>query len=439
MPAPLSLLIDHVPGQADGSPRAIELGATGQECLLRALSRVPDPRDARGVRHRLPAVLAMASAAVLAGSKSFYAIGQWIAGAGQKTLKTLGARRDPASGRYLGPDEKTVRRVCAMVDGDAVDGALGRWVTRRTALAVAARSRVGRPRRKADRRKADRRSRRAKAAGQRRARKSVRDRHRPVMPGVAVDGKTARGARTKEGKAPHLLAAVTHGGIVLAQRQVAEKSNEITAFIPLLQPLDLTGFVITSDAMQTQRANARFLREDKHAHFLFPVLDNQPTLFARLDALSWAEVPVTARTEDRDRGRHEIRTIQVIDAPQDLSFPHINQVLLVERTTTYQGQTTYQAMLYVTSLTAEHASPADLLAHVRGHWTVEVTHWVRDVTFSEDASRVRTGNAPRVMASFRNLAISLLRLDDVTNNAAALRDNARKDRRALKLLGLSPG
>jgi len=159
----------------------------------------------------------------------------------------------------------------------------------------------------------------------------------------------------------------------------------------------------------------------------------------RLDALSWAEVPVTARTEDRDRGRHEIRTIQVIDAPQDLSFPHINQVLLVERTTTYQGQTTYQAMLYVTSLTAEQASPADLLAHVRGHWTVEVTHWVRDVTFSEDASRVRTGNAPRVMASFRNLAISLLRLDDITNIAAALRDNARKDRRALKLLGLSPG
>ena len=439
MPAPLSLLIDHVPGQADGSPRAIELGATGQECLLRALSRVPDPRDARGVRHRLPAVLAMASAAVLAGSKSFYAIGQWIAGAGQKTLKTLGARRDPASGRYVGPDEKTVRRVCAMVDGDAVDGALGWWVTRRAALAVAARSRVGRPRRKADRRKADRRSRRAKAAGQRRARNSVRDRHRPVMPGVAVDGKTARGARTKEGKAPHLLAAVTHGGVVLAQRQVAEKGNEITAFIPLLQPLDLTGFVITSDAMQTQRANARFLREDKHAHFLFPVLDNQPILFARLDALSWAEVPVTARTEDRDRGRHEIRTIQVLDAPQDLSFPHINQVLLVERTTTYQGQTTYQAMLYVTSLTAEQASPADLLAHVRGHWTVEVTHWVRDVTFSEDASRVRTGTAPRIMASFRNLAISLLRLDDVTNIAAALRDNARKDRRALKLLGLSPG
>ena len=66
------------------------MGPTGQECLLRALSRVPDPRDARGVRHRLPAVMAMSIAAVLAGSRSFYAIGQWIAGAKQKTLKALG-------------------------------------------------------------------------------------------------------------------------------------------------------------------------------------------------------------------------------------------------------------------------------------------------------------------------------------------------------------
>jgi len=339
----------------------------------------------------MPAVMAMAIAAVLAGSTSFYAIRQWIAGAGQKTWKTLGARHDPVRGRYLGPDEKTVRRLCGQVDGDALDGALRRWLHRRVLLAHAARSRAGRKHRKAGRR--------GKAAGQRRRRKSTRGRHIPMMPGVAVDGKTARGARTEDGKAPHLLAALTHRGVVLAQRQIAEKSNEITAFIPLLQPLDLTGFVITSDAMQTQRANARFLREDKDAHFLFPVLDNQPTLFDRLDTLTWADVPITARTEDRDRGRHEIRTIQVLDAPQNLNFPHVKQVLLIERATTQKGKTTYQAMLYITSLTAEQAGPADLLAHVRGHWTVDATHWVRDVTFGEDASRVRTGNAPRVMAS----------------------------------------
>ena len=85
-----------------------------------------------------------------------------------------------------------------------------------------------------------------------------------------------RGARTAQATAPHLLAALTHGGVVLAQRQIADKSNEITAFISLLQQLDLTGFVITGDAMHRQRANAHFLREDKDAHFILPVLDNQP-------------------------------------------------------------------------------------------------------------------------------------------------------------------
>lgn len=430
MPAPLSSLIDRVHGQSGSSSQVVTLGRTGQECLLQALSVVPDPRDGRGVRHGLPAVMAMAVAAVLAGSRSFYAIGQWIAGAGQKTLKTLGARQDPAGGRYLGPDEKTVRRLCAAVDGDALDAALGRWLQRRVLLARAARIRVGSKRAKAGRR--------AKAAGQRRKRKSIRDAHVPLMSGVAVDGKTTRGARTADVKAPHLLAAVTHGGVVLAQRQVSDKSNEITAFIPLLQPLELAGYVITADAMQTQRANARYLREDKGAHFVFPVLDNQPTLFDRLDALAWKDVAITAATEDHDRGRHEIRTIQVTDAPPDLNFPHVAQVFLIERAVTRKGTTTYQAMLYVTSLTAQQAGPADLLAHVRGHWTVEATHWIRDVTYAEDASRVRTGNAPRVMATLRNVAISLLRLDDVTNIAAALRHNARKDRRVLKHLGLPP-
>jgi len=129
--------------------------------------------------------------------------------------------------------------------------------------------------------------------------------------------------------------------------------------------------------MQTQRANARFLRQAKNAHYIFPVLDNQPTLFDRVNALDWKPVPVAARTEDRDRGRHEVRTIQVLPAPEDLNFPHTARVFLIERTVTEQGRTSYQAMLYVTSLSVDQASPADLLAHVRGHWTVEVLHWVR--------------------------------------------------------------
>lgn len=431
VPASLSSLIDHAHGQSGGSPRGTRLGHAGHECILWALSQAPDPRDARGVRYALPAVMAMAMAAVLAGSKSFYAIGQWIAGAKQSTLATLGTRKDPVTGRFVGPDEKTVRRLCALIDGDALDEALGRFMRRRLLLAARARRRVGRKPRKM--------SRRAKAAGQRRARRSTRDTHAPSMAGVAVDGKTVRGAKTDHVKAPHLLAAVTHGsGVVLAQRQIVDKSNEITAFIPLLRPLDLTSVVITADAMQTQRANARFLIQDKDAHFIFPVLDNQPNLCAHLNALPWARVPISARTEDHDRGRHEIRTIQVIDAPADVNFPHVHQVFLIERTVVHKDTTSYQAMIYITSLDAQQASPADLLAHVRAHWRVEVTHWIRDVVYAEDASLVHTGNAPRVMATLRNVSISLPRINNVTNIAAALRHNARKDRRVLKRLGLSP-
>ena len=269
-------------------------------------------------------------------------------------------------------------------------------------------------------------------------RKSARDRYRPPLPQVAVDGKTSRGAKTSGTAAPHLLAALTCTGVVLAQRQTADKSNEITAFVPLLTALDLTDHVVTADAMQTQRGHARWLREQKNAHFVFPVLDNQPTLFDRLDALAWAEVPVTAYSVDDDRGRHELRTIQVLPAPSGLAFPHIAQVFLIERTATIKGRTSYQAMLYITSLTAQQASPADLLAYVRQHWEIEVLHWIRDVTYREDASRIRTGNAPRVMATLRNVSISLLRIGGTTNITAALRHNARKNRRILKLLQLLP-
>jgi len=400
-------------------------GGTEQACLLQALATVPDPRDPRGVRHELPGVLAMAVAGVLAGSRSFYAIGQWLADAHQRTLKRLGARVHPGSGRYVAPDEATLRRVAGDIDAEVFEQALSRWLSGRTRRKQAARARRGRQPASPKRRK---------AKGQRRARRGG---HRPPMPQVAVDGKVVRGARRGDGKAPHLLAAVTGAGVVLGQRQVPNKSNEIPAFAPLLEPLELTATVVTADGLHTQRSNARFLREDKDAHFVFQVLGNQPNLFAALDALPWHEVPITARTEEQDRGRHEVRTIRVLDAPEGVLFPYVAQVFLVERKITQAGQTSYESVLYVTSLSADQASPADLLAYVRAHWTIENrVHWVRDVTLGEDASRVRTGNAPRVMAALRNLVISLLRLDGATNIAGALRYNAGKNRRVLKHLEL---
>ena len=98
-----------------------------------------------------------------------------------------------------------------------------------------------------------------------------------------------------------------------------------------------------------------------------------------------------------------------------------------------------EAVLYVTSLDAAQASPADLLAYARGHWTVEHLHWLRDVVWREDKSTLRTGNAPQVMSALTNLVITLFRLQGVTKITAETRRNAQNPRRPLQLLALRPG
>jgi hypothetical protein len=246
-------------GQLPGHAPSVVLGGTEQGCLLQALAEVRDPRDRRGVRHRLPGLLAMTAAGVLAGSRSFYAVGQWLADASQRTLKQLGAWRHPVTGLYVAPDEATLRRVCGRIDGDAFEQAVGGWLSGRVRRAAAARARRGR--------RPGKLSRAGKAAGQRASRRGGR---RPPLPQVAVDGKVVRGARRGDGKAPHLLGAVTDAGVVLAQQEVGDKTNEVTHFQPLLTPLELAGAVVTADGLHTVRGHARFLREDKQAPLSHP-------------------------------------------------------------------------------------------------------------------------------------------------------------------------
>jgi predicted transposase YbfD/YdcC len=104
---------------------------------------------------------------------------------------------------------------------------------------------------------------------------------------------------------------MTHGsGIVVAQREVDGKTNEITCFQPLLSTVDMTGVVVTADALHTQRAHARHLVEERGADYVLTVKENQPTLFAQIDALPWTGVPAHT-TENTGHGRVERRTIRV--------------------------------------------------------------------------------------------------------------------------------
>ena len=357
--------------------------AARSQYLLDLLAQVPDPRKRRGRRHTLAGLLAVGIAAVIAGSRSFAAIGQWAADAGADVLAGLGAARGAA-------EESTFRRAFALVSPDVLDRVLGAWLHTR---AVQAGGRLV----------------------------------------IAVDGKTVRGAKDKTGKAPHLVAALAHGiGAVLGQVAVDAKSNEIPAVRELLKAFaSLAGAVITIDALHTQRDTAQVIT-GRQADYVMTVKGNMPTLYKRLKKLPWAAVPAFSAVST-DRGRRARRTIKVALVPAWIEFDGAAQVAQLRRTVTRNGKKTVEVVYLITS--DRDADPATLAAWVRGHWEIENRlHWVRDVTYQEDKSLVRTGNAPRVMASLRSLAISLLHIGGHANIAAANRHHARDPQRTLKLL-----
>jgi predicted transposase YbfD/YdcC len=373
--------------------------------LLAYLATVTDPRTRAGRRHPLAAILVLAAAAVLAGARSIAAIAEWAADAPQPVRAALGARRDPLTGHWVWgvPTETTIRRTLARVDPEALAAAIGAWL--------------------ADRDQPDQRRR-----------------------AVAVDGKTLRGARrAADGRQGHLLAAMDHATrAVLAQRQVDGAPGEVPGFQPLLAGLDLAGAVVTADALHTHPDAAEFLVTQKQAHYLFTVKANQPTLLDRCAALAWHHVPVLDRTRDRGHGRIELRTLKVVTV-HHFGFPHTAQVLQVTRKTRDLRDSNIRrwrtVVVYaITSLAFAQASPARLADLIRGHWAIENgLHYVRDVTFAEDASRVRTGTAPQVMACLRNLVIGVLSRAGPVNLAVALRQHARDPARPLTTLGITLG
>jgi predicted transposase YbfD/YdcC len=399
--SPIVAALDHVEVELDevtGSASA-DLAVLS---LVEALAAVPDPRAARGVRHGVLAVLLIAACAVLAGARSFVAIAEYAHDAGEAVLDALGIG-------VVVPHESTIRRVLQSVDASALEAALRTWTLRRLAAQAPDASTPARERRRV----------------------------------VALDGKTVRGAHVRDADGgayqPQLVSVLDHAtGAVLGQVQVDAKGSEITAFTTLLDEFDLHEVLVTVDALHTHRGHAGYLHA-RGGHYLMTVKANQPTLLARLRGLPWNQIGVAARQRGRGHGRAETRTVSVVTLHPcpDLGgefFPHAAQAIkLVRRRRPLTGKKWKTVTVYaITSLTAFQADPALLASWIRGHWGIENRlHWVRDVTFDEDRSQVRTAHGPQVMAALRNLAITTLRMSGATNIAAELRHHARDTRRPL--------
>jgi predicted transposase YbfD/YdcC len=373
--------------------RVVESGPGGEDLTAdswQRLEALPDPRSPQGRIYPLACLIAVALCAfTAAGNDRFTAVGQWIGRASQADLARLRAPWDPLAGRYRAPDEKTIRVVLDRLDPRALTRALlGPRPHRR---------RGGRP-------SASVRGYRARHATQH-AKTLARDRLRAV----AVDGKTARGARRADGTRVHLLGAAEHGGHLLDHLEVDVKHNETSHLTALLEPLSLDGAVVTFDALHTVRANLNWLAGDKKAHYIAVVKKNQPLLYARVKALPWRQIPVGSSTRDTGHGRIETRTLKAAHVSR-LDFPHARQAIkITRRREDTTGKTSRQTIYAVISLTSAHATAPDLARLVREHWSIEAHHHIRDVTFSEDTATSRTGNGPANLATIRAAIITAIK------------------------------
>jgi hypothetical protein len=207
--------------------------------LLDQLAKVTDPRMRRGVRHTQISILAIAVCAVLSGARSFLAIGEWACDLSQDILERFKSRWSDDKRRYIPPSEPTIRRTLKTIDAGEVDRIIGNWLA-------------------------------GHCAGE----------------AIALDGKTVRGSKGSTGKGVHLVSALLHNeGVVIAQKAVDGKSNEITAVKPLLDSTDIRGKVITADAMHAQVEHANYLKEEKGADYVFTVKGNQATLLKDIQDL----------------------------------------------------------------------------------------------------------------------------------------------------------
>jgi predicted transposase YbfD/YdcC len=368
--------------------------------LAEVVAEIPDVRQARGKRHPLPAVLLLSVAAMLCGYRSYGAIAEWGRNYGPELLRALGFTRTTP------PCAATLYLIFKRLDVGVLEARLGAWAEE---VLAALPDPAGAPE------------------------------------AVALDGKTLRGSRKQGAPGAHLLSALSHRlGLTLGQEAIPTKKGEQTALHTLLGSLLLEGRVLTMDSLHTSRRVARTI-DKRGGFYVMIVKKNQPqlrediaTLFAEPEMVQ--DTFSHAETTQSGHGRVERRRLTASTALQGFStWPGLQQAFQIERKviTKKTGACRRETVYGVTNLGAAQGPADALLQYVQEHWVSETkSHWVRDVTFDEDRSQVRTGALPEVLAALRCATLGLLRAHGATNIAAACRHYAAQPWAALALLGL---
>jgi predicted transposase YbfD/YdcC len=363
--------------------------------MLEVLAQVTDPRRRRGRRFTLAFTLAVAVVCVLAGARSFREIGDQAADLPQDMLAALGGAPCPLRRRIAVPSEKRIRTLLQDLDGDALDVIVGGWLRSLAAAGKPARPQDGPPEH------------------------------------VAIDGKWPRGVGDGQVK---LFSALQRGdGVIIAQTRILDETNETTQVKTLLDAIDLTGAVVTADAVHASRETAEHIAGQRGADYLL-MKGNTPGLqraiFDKIQAQCDAAAPDHSAT---DRGRIVRRSLWA--AADGIDFPPAAQVIRIRRDTyDIDGTAIAKEIVHAaTSLDAKRATPEALAGLARGQWAIEAVHWIRDTAYREDHSTGYAGDGPQVMATLRE-AISLLRIAGITAIARTLQAFGRDRTRILDVI-----
>jgi predicted transposase YbfD/YdcC len=371
--------------------------------LISQFADVPDPRIDRTKRHKLIDIIAIAICGVICGANDWVAIEAY----GQAKESWLRQFLELPNGI---PSHDTFGDVFARLDSDAFRRCFLDWVE---AVAVATQGQV-----------------------------------------IAFDGKCLRGSHDSLlGKnAIYMVSAwATQNHLVLGQMKVDDKSNEITAIPALLALLDVSGCIVTIDAMGCQKDIAQAI-VDGQGDYVLALKENHPLLYQEVSSLFQATSPLAqqayapdhARTVEKDHGRLEIRDCWTLSDPHGFPFlpdaaawAKLSTLAMLRRERQFPDHTTIETAFYLSSLPG---SASRVLDATRAHWGIENSlHWVLDVAFREDDQRYRTDNGPQNSAILRHIALNLLKQETTAKGGIQTRRLRAgwDDTYLLKVLGVA--